>query len=385
MSIDSYLLEGILLKVLFQSRRSLFTAFGGDTVQIQKTAECLEKLGVRVELDIEGRANPRDFDVVHLFNLMRPQETWIAARKARIAKKPVVISTIFGPYTELDRTVRRGIVGWMARHVSPDRFELIKILGRWVVNGEYHPGLTRFLLRGVHQAQEDIISACSVLLPNSHGEADRVMAYFPEAATKKVVVVPNAVDPDLFSPNHHCPHCEETEAAYGNQIVLCAARIESRKCQVELAEAMEGLPWRLVLVGKPGANSGEYFQRLQQTAARTGNCVIAGPVDPRRLPCLYRIAKVHALVSWMETPGLSSLEAAASGCQVLITRKGDTYEYFGDMAEYCDPASVESIREGLVRALERTPDSVAIDSLRERCTWDAAAKATLEAYRQALL
>lgn len=372
-----------MLKVLFQSRRSLFTAFGGDTVQIQKTAEALEKLGVQVDLDIKGEANPREFDVVHLFNLMRPQETWIAARRAKEAGKPVVISTIFGPYTELDRAVRRGMVGWMARHVSPDRFELIKILGRWVVNGEYHPGLSRFLLRGVHQAQEDIIAASSVLLPNSQGEAERVKAHFPQAAAKKVVVVPNAVDPELFTQDHHCPACVEVEAAYGNQIVLCAARIESRKCQVELAEAMEGLPWKLVLVGKPGANSGEYYQRLQQTAARTGNCVIAGPVDPQRLPCLYRIARVHALVSWMETPGLSSLEAAASGCQVLITEKGDTYEYFGDMAEYCDPASVESIRQGLIRAYERTPDRPAMASLRERCTWEAAAKATLEGYLQA--
>jgi len=369
-----------MLKVLFQSRRSLFTAFGGDTVQIQKTAEALGKLGVHVDLDIEGRADPKDFDIVHLFNLMRPQETWIAARRAREAERPIVISTIFGPYTELDRAVRKGIVGLMARKVSPDRFELIKILGRWVVNGEYHPGLSRFLLRGVHRAQEDIISACSVLLPNSQGEADRVKAYFPEAAAKKVVVVPNAVDPDLFTMDHHCPACAEVEAEYGNQIILCAARIEPRKCQVELAEAMEGLPWKLVLVGKSGANSGEYFQRLHQTAARTGNCVIAGPVDPQRLPCLYRIAKVHALVSWMETPGLSSLEAAASGCQVLITGKGDTYEYFGDMAEYCNPDSVASIRQGLIRAYERTPDHAAMSSLRERCTWEAAAKATLEGY-----
>jgi len=139
-----------------------------------------------------------------------------------------------------------------------------------------------------------------------------------------------------------------------------------------------------VIVGKPSPNSNAYYQQLLGTAARTGNCVIAGPMDPRHLPCLYRIAKVHALVSWMETPGLSSLEAAASGCQLLITEKGDTYEYFGRLAEYCDPASIESIREGLIRAYGRKPDRSELAALRDRYTWDAAAKATLEGYSLAL-
>ncbi len=54
--------------------------------------------------------------------------------------------------------------------------------------------------------------------------------------------------------------------------------------------------------------------------------------------------------SWFETTGLSSLEAAAMGCNIVITRKGDAYEYFGDYAYYCDPESPDSIFKAIEKA-----------------------------------
>ena len=41
------------MKVLFQSRKTLFSAPGGDTTQILKTKEYLEKLGVEGEVSLE--------------------------------------------------------------------------------------------------------------------------------------------------------------------------------------------------------------------------------------------------------------------------------------------------------------------------------------------
>jgi len=41
------------MKVLFQSRTTLFSVPGGDTVQLVKTAEYLRKLGVEVDISTE--------------------------------------------------------------------------------------------------------------------------------------------------------------------------------------------------------------------------------------------------------------------------------------------------------------------------------------------
>jgi len=90
------------------------------------------------------------------------------------------------------------------------------------------------------------------------------------------------------------------------------------------------------------------------------------------------------LASWFETAGLSSLEAAAMGCNVVITRKGDAHEYFGDEAEYCDPASPTSIREAIERAASSEPNLLLQQKIYSDFTWSKAASRTFEAYTAAL-
>jgi glycosyltransferase involved in cell wall biosynthesis len=59
---------------------------------------------------------------------------------------------------------------------------------------------------------------------------------------------------------------------------------------------------------------------------------------------------VHVLASWFETTGLVSLEAAMMDCNVVVTKKGDTVEYFSDMAYYCEPDDINSIRNAIEKA-----------------------------------
>ena len=56
------------------------------------------------------------------------------------------------------------------------------------------------------------------------------------------------------------------------------------------------------------------------------------------LASAYAAARVFALPSWFETPGLAALEAALAGCAVVITPYGSTREYFGDLVGVRPPA-----------------------------------------------
>jgi glycosyltransferase involved in cell wall biosynthesis len=164
--------------------------------------------------------------------------------------------------------------------------------------------------------------------------------------------------------------------------VLCVGRIDGLKNQLNLLRAMRDLPIPLVLIGQPAPNHGKYFEMIKREC--TPRTHLLGPIDHSKLPAYYRKAKVHALVSWMETTGLSSLEAGLCGCSLVITPEGDTREYFQDDAFYCQPGSVSSIRDAIVRAYAAPPNDRLKQRIRDNFTWEKAAASTLCAYRTAL-
>jgi glycosyltransferase involved in cell wall biosynthesis len=193
------------------------------------------------------------------------------------------------------------------------------------------------------------------------------------------VVVPNAVDDS----NAHLdgetlpPELERFRGA-----ILCVATIGCLKNQLRLVRALKGVDIPLVLVGQPSPNTMKYFKQVQREAGP--NVHFAGQVKHDDVRHYYRIAKVHVLASWMETTGLSSLEAGIAGCNLVITDKGDTKEYFGDLAVYCDPGSVASIREAVLKAYAAPACTTLQDRIRTRFNWANTALATMDGYHQIL-
>jgi len=91
------------MKILFQSRIDLFNRRGGDTVQMEKTAEELEKLGVQVEIDNSPNKDLFEYDLVHLFNIDWPANVYLCAQNARNQGKPIVLSPIHHSFQEIER------------------------------------------------------------------------------------------------------------------------------------------------------------------------------------------------------------------------------------------------------------------------------------------
>ena len=134
----------------------------------------------------------------------------------------------------------------------------------------------------------------------------------------------------------------------------------------------------LFIIGKPAPNHLNYYNECRR---------IAGPnvtfVDflPRQELCgIYKAARVHAMPSWFETTGLSSLEAAAMGCNVVISEKGNQREYFKDYAFYCDPNDIDSIRLSILKAYETPINPSFREYIIKNYTWEKAAEKTLEPY-----
>jgi glycosyltransferase involved in cell wall biosynthesis len=192
----------------------------------------------------------------------------------------------------------------------------------------------------------------------------------------RTVVVPNAVDELFFEarPERFVERCGLRD------FVLCAARVEKRKNQLALVAALRGTGIPLVIAGQ--ANPEEYRELCRRYADES--VIFLEMLSREELASACAAAKVHALVGWFETPGLSTLEAAAAGCNVVSTDRGLAREYLGEMAWYCDPRSIESIREAVAAAYHAPRSERLREHVRERYTWRRAAERTLEGYRLAL-
>lgn len=367
------------MRILFQSRSTLFSVPGGDTVQIQKTAEYLRKLGILVDISTELKPNLQGYDLVHLFNLMRPQEVFLQAVNAKHHGLPVALSTIYGLYTEYEKKARSGLSGIVARNLSPWQVERAKVIARSFSNFEVNHGSLLVALKGYKQLCSRITSLADVFLPNSFSEMTRVHCDFIESQQKPFVVVPNAVDTSIF--DHSIVNISDNVRKFEG-CIISAARIEGRKCQLELVKAARELDVDLILIGKPAPNHIDYYEKVKREASDRVHFL--GQVSHDLLPQYYAIAKVHALISWMETPGLSSLEAGAMGCNIVVTEKGDTRDYFKTDAFYCDPESISSIRNALAIALSSPRNTHLQDRIRNEYTWEKAAAATLRGYEIAL-
>ncbi|NOY23686.1 MAG: hypothetical protein GXO70_09300, partial [Acidobacteria bacterium] len=116
------------MKVLMATRRSGAATLGGDTVQVQALAAELKKLGHSVQINFYGKVSPSAFDIVHVFNLDRPQDIMRVAARAKDFGKPVVLTPIFVDYREFGVRGRIGMAGKFARVIGADWMARAKVL-----------------------------------------------------------------------------------------------------------------------------------------------------------------------------------------------------------------------------------------------------------------
>jgi len=355
------------MKIAFIVRPNLYEIAGGDTVQVDQTAGQLRKLGVEVDILLSNAVIPYEkYDILNFFHITRSAAIIL---HIKATNKPFVVSTIHCPYGDHDKYNQAGIKALIA-NLSEDAKDYFRTVSRWLRGKEGLP--INYLWKGQRNSIVEVLRTTALILPNSISELNRIQAqYYSEV---KYRVVTNGINPKKFP--------FDINIKKDDKLIVSIGRIEKRKNQLNLIKALNNTDYKLVLIGAATPTKDGYYQQCLATAGK--NVTFLNRVPHDEMVKYLQLAKVHVLASWFETTGLSSLEAAVMRCNIVITDKGDTRDYFADEAFYCDPANPDSIRDAVEKASKATFNESFYEKIVTSHTWKKAAEQTLEAYQMVL-
>jgi glycogen(starch) synthase len=147
-------------------------------------------------------------------------------------------------------------------------------------------------------------------------------------------VVPNGRDAARYAPGPKRP------------IILTAGRLWDRaKNLALLAEVAEALPWPVHAAGALTPPDGT-------RATTTGGVHLLGPLEPDAMAESLACAAIYALPARYEPFGLSILEAALSGCALVLGDVPSLRELWDGVAIFVPPDEPETLRAALVALVE---------------------------------
>lgn len=334
------------MRIAFLRRFHTNPWFSGAQIQALQMAESLRALGNTVEF-VGSDSRAESYDVLHVFGLYA--EYLPIVREYRHRGVPVIISPIF--FKDISTLLKRALAatasGW----------------------GQF---------RQTYRIQRELLRHADALLPNTQAEAQFMRRYFHLRCP--MTVVPNGVDPRFAAGE---PRLFRETFGIEGDFVLNVGRIERRKNQWRLIQALRGTGLPLVVIGESIAQ--RYLARCQRVSGVQVRFLPALPHDSPLLASAYAACRVFALPSMLETPGLAALEAAVAGARVVVTPHGGAPEYFQGFALYPNPRSVRAIRAAILTAWNAPHDTeTQRQFILNRYSWHAVAQQTVQAYRQVI-
>lgn len=342
------------MKVGFIAPQSIAAVNGGVRTQVLMTAKHLEKLGVEIEfVSPWSDLSTSDIDLFHIF-VATPETIGIVSnlreRNEKIILSPVLFST---------RSASK----------VKNLLSVEKLLNKISAG-----------VRSEFAVKKEICTKTDLLLPNTSEEAHFIEEAF-DITSNKVQVIPNGVE-ERFKDSDSSLFQESKGL---NDFVLFAGHASApRKNVLQLIKTFQTINSNLVIIGD--LSNSKYSLECQELASKNDRVHLYPtlPHDSKLLASAYAACKVFVLPSQYETPGISAMEAALAGANIVITKIGGTKDYFDGFAEFISPDSVQSITEGIKKALVKPESDALKHHILSNFTWNVVAEQTLAQYKKVL-
>jgi len=313
----------------------------------------------------------KDYDVVniHVESFMFPQYI------TKVFGKPIVTTVHGFPLYEDYEAFRH----------SFDPYKLLHLL---LIAPQHYLSLTK------------LAEHSGFIVTVSHSLRRLVLSVNQDIDEEKIVVIPNAVDTNMFKPiaqdlaeeivNKFTKlRCGKT--INGEKIILYIGRLEPRKGVDILLKALSGLreePWLLLLVGSGQMNYVNYLKKLAQRYKLLNKYCFIGKIPRKALPYFYSISYIYVLPSLFEGLPTTILEAMACGTPVIASKVGGIPEVVinGLNGELVPPGSSEQLYEAIGKILSdpnyrNKLSRVARRIVEKYFTWQVVAERYYELYK----
>ncbi|MCB9831687.1 MAG: glycosyltransferase [Planctomycetes bacterium] len=355
---------------------------GGASQVMKHTAAALRGLGHRVDVCLSLDPDPRGYDLVHAFNIWKPETALEQLAVLRERGAQVVWSPIYLDLSEYLYFAQ--VTKFMEEHPEYTRSDVLDRIDAGQLAGS--DNLPHRALRepkeGYHAALHTALSAVDHVCVTSHNEA-KLMIQHADHPGFPYTVTPHGVDVAAMSRATARAFIEAFEV---EDYILCVGAIERRKNQLLLIEALRDCGRKIVLVGPQTEAS--YLELCQDAGG--DQVIYTGRLDRDLVASAYKAAAIHVLPSFAEGAALANLEAAAAECPMVVSNRSSEFEYFGDAVHYCDPSRRASIRAAVDAALAVAPQrgpvrKVLADRMAQGMSWERTARLTEMVYRSLLV
>lgn len=353
----------------------------GPRLRIAKTLLGLRRASWAADLAVAIQPHCEGYDLVHLYHhAWRSMDSLSQAQPVLYAGVPLVISTIYMELSESNFAVRaipRIFQAWP----EAEREQMLSSLerGELRIEGSDIPGRLP-VIQPLVDAQKALFSLADHMIALSLTEVRTIGQHL--GLHKPFTIVPNCADTTLFRQGNR----ERFVERYGvEDFVISVGHLEPRKNQLMLLYALResGIP--VVIVGASNEYTQDYADLCRYYAPPATRLISQLP--QYELADAFAAARVHALPSWNEGASLASIEAAMSGCAIVVGNRAGEWEYYRGDAYYCNPASLTSIRGAVLRAYrehDREKSQRMAARFTEEHSFAAHVGATIDAYETAL-
>ncbi len=322
---------------------------GGAEIQVLKTVEALLKQTKHEVEFVSLGGDMKKFDLLHFFGCSCP--SWIRwlSRSSKI-----IISPIFF-YNKLSTIFFFKYFKYMPGSIAWDVERALRL-------GEF-------------------------ILPNSYAEAKLLKNIF-NLNPRKLIVISNGVEADFIS-NDPSIFIDRFLPSYlkNKDFVLSVHRIEKRKNTLLLMESIKRTSLALVHIGPFSLNKKDqsYIAEVRRMANQyPEKFLFLGPLPRNLLKHAYAAAKVHALLSEYETPGLASLEAGINGANLVVLESPPVVEYFQNIAWVVNK-NLGNIAIALENAAARERNCfLQAETIKEKYSWSKIAESIDKIYDMAI-
>ncbi|MEG0773167.1 glycosyltransferase [Clostridium sp.] len=325
------------MKVLLCARGDYLKNTAGDTTILLKMYDYLKVLGVEVDIACSDEDyDYASYDIIHLFDIKSIFDTYKHFKAAYNLKCKIVISPLYFDMSNFYNHIK-----------DMDRLKL------WNSCKIY---------------REEMLSKSKLIICSSHYEKKALSKDFNFRG--KCKVIHNGIDLEY----EDIPLYNFKERYNLNNYVLSVGRICNSKNQLLLSKVCKELELTLVLIGP--ITEKKYLRKCLEY----DNVKYLGFMDDYNVYNAYKFARVYAIPSFVEVTTLSSLEAAASGCNIVVTEEGASKEYFKDMGIYCNPYDELCVKEAIMKGYEKRKDNNLKDYIAANFTWKKAIEDIYNSY-----